>query len=144
MTRRTRALLCLIKIQDAEKSHAKKNLVMARELERQASHEVSLAETTMSQERAITEQGQTELDDFRRWFPIGLGAIDQAREILDQAAFSAETARTNALRATLRHKATQDVFQRRAKERNDSVLRREHAELDELARRHALNETFTY
>lgn len=143
MTRRTRALLCLIKIQDTEKSRAKKELFMTRETEETARNVVTHAENTMVQEREIAQLGRSELDDFRTWFPIGLNGIEQAREAHDRTLQAVEQARIAALHATMVHKATQDIFQRREKERNDFLLRRESNELDELARRRLINETFT-
>lgn len=143
MTRRTRALLTLIKIQETEKTNAARTLLTIREAEQRALVALQQTEQTMAEERQIAEIGRSELDDFRAWFPTGLNAIGQARETHEQARLGAENARVAALHAAVTHKATQDVFQRRAKERNDLLLRRECAELDELARREWRNDSFT-
>ncbi|NVN02667.1 MULTISPECIES: flagellar FliJ family protein [Asaia] len=143
MTRRTRALLTLIKLQETEKNNAAKTLLTIRDVEQRALVALQQTENIMVQEREIAQIGRSELDDFRTWFPIGLNAIGQARETHEQARLGVENARVAALHAAVAHKATQDVFQRRAKERNDLMQRRESAELDELARREWGNETFT-
>jgi|GEM_PF-1868470 len=139
MTRQMRALHGLIRIQESEKTRAARELLATREIEHQARAALQQAETTMMQERQIAQTGQSELDDFRTWFPTGLNTIGAAREMHDQTLKGVEKARLEALQMTMTLKATQDVFQRRAKERNDLACRRENAELDELARhRHGI------
>jgi len=135
MTRRLRALASLVKLREREKQAAKTGLIAMRRLECEATASVAYATETLALERQIASEGNATMEDFRAWFPAGLERLATAEEAERAAMVQTERAKDVALQAALECKATETLFRRREKERNDSHVRREQAELDELSLR---------
>ena len=135
MIHRLRCLATLAKIRERERLDAQTQLIAAQQLQDGKSASLTYATDVLAEERRIATAGNVTMETFRVWFPSGLEKVAYAREEYHNASAATDTARLFALETAVRHKATETVFRRLEKERNDSHTRREQAVLDELSLR---------
>ncbi len=131
---RIRSLHALIRVRKTEVDEARANMARALAAESAAIAELERQLTQIELERDEAE-GDAGRESFRLWLPVAQENVMRAEKVVSKTRNDSIRVREELIQANAAFKAAQTLLDKREEEARVLELRREQAELDDLARR---------
>lgn len=131
---RIRSLHALVRVRKQEVDEARANMARALAAENAAMAELERQLTQIELERDEAE-GDAGRESFRLWLPVAQEDVARAEKVLSKTRTDSMRVREELIQANAAFKAAQTLLDKREEEVRVVRVRREQAELDDLARR---------
>lgn len=133
-TARIRSLHALVRVRKQEVDEARANMARALAAENAAMTELERQLTQIELERDEAE-GDAGRESFRLWLPVAQEDVARAEKVVSKTRTDSMRVREELIQANAAFKAAQTLLDKREEEVRVVRVRREQAELDDLARR---------